>query len=122
MFIDKYGIEQCYSNGKQIHLAYCKDIFENRYSVVSNAQQQSNLNRTPTNSASQTNRNKDSQTPVSNDSTTMLKIHNENILLIDDDSQNIKIAADNGHLVYLCQENVSLVDLFNTLQEYYSKR
>ena len=27
-FIEQYGIEYCYSNGKQIHLKYCRNYFE----------------------------------------------------------------------------------------------
>jgi hypothetical protein len=30
LFIDKYGLENCFSNGKQLHLNFCKEYLEDR--------------------------------------------------------------------------------------------
>ncbi len=45
------------------------------------------------------------------------RINDSNILLIDDDIQNLKVAYDNGHLVYQVNNNMKLIDFYNFLRE-----
>ena len=77
-FVDKYGLPNCYYNGKQIHIAVVRDYFE-------------------------ASRN--------------LKILNEDIILIDDDTDNISIARKNGHLAFEVGRLFSL----NELQEFLNR-
>jgi hypothetical protein len=87
-FLEQHGIEYCYSNGKQIHLKYCRNYFE---SANNNNNKKSNKEN--------------------------LRINDSNILLIDDDVQNLKVAYDNGHLVYQVNNNMKLMDFYNYLRE-----
>ena len=82
-FIEKHGIENCYSNGKQIHLDYCRDIFE----ATKRGNKENN------------------------------QINNENVLLLDDDTQNLKLALDNGHYVFQVTSTCQLSDFFKFLKE-----
>lgn len=45
------------------------------------------------------------------------RIKDSNILLIDDDVQNLKLAYDNGHLVYQVNSSMKLIDFYNFLRE-----
>lgn len=82
-FVEEHGIESCYSNGKQIHLKFCRSIYD---------QMSKRLN-------------------IDN------RVNNENVLLIDDDLQNLRIANENGHLAYQVNNSVSLVDFLNFLKD-----
>jgi hypothetical protein len=84
--LEQNGIEACYSNGKQLHLAYCRSVFEN---VAANRP----------------------------DSYSSSKISGSSILLIDDDSQNIRLASDNGHMAFLVENDAKLSDLLVYLTE-----
>lgn len=86
-FVEEHGIENCYSNGKQIHLAFCREFFE---SLIRKFNKENSHN---------------------------FKINNDNILLIDDDLQNLKIAYENGHLAFQVNSSIQLVDFYNFLDE-----
>lgn len=45
------------------------------------------------------------------------EIMNSNILLIDDDPTNIKIAIENGHFAFQVNNNMKLVELYNYLRD-----
>ncbi len=92
-FVEEHGIESCYSNGKQAHLAYCRDFFESLIRKF----------------------NKDHNQGTS--ASASFKINNDNILLIDDDLQNLKIAYDNGHLAFQVNNSVQLEDFCTFLDE-----
>ena len=77
-FVDKYGLANCYYNGKQIHIKVVRDYFE---------------------------------------ATRNLKIQNEDIILIDDDTENIANARRNGHLAFEVGRLFSL----NELQEFLNR-
>ncbi len=77
-FIDKYGLANCYYNGKQMHIAVVREYFE---------------------------------------ATRNFKILNEDIILIDDDTDNISIARKNGHLAFEVGRLFSL----NELQEFLNR-
>ncbi len=95
-FVEEHGIENCYSNGKQIHLAYCRDFFE---SLI----RKFNKDQSGSSSSSAAN--------------SLCKISNDNILLIDDDLQNLKIAYENGHLAFQVNNSVQLEDFCSFLDE-----
>ena len=102
-FLEQHGIEYCYSNGKQIHLQYCRNYFEAHYSINSNAAMTNN----GSSSANSTSRKSNKENPI----------QNQNILLIDDDVQNLKMAHENGHMVYQVNSSMKLVDFYNYLRE-----
>ena len=101
-FLEQHGIEYCYSNGKQIHLKYCRNYFETH----TNSNNTNGTSSNP-NSASLSNRKSNKEN----------RINDSNILLIDDDIQNLKVAYDNGHLVYQVNNNMKLIDFYNYLRE-----
>lgn len=78
-FLERYGIDTCYTNGKEIHLEYCRNFFEG---------------------------------PNKKD---VNKIDNSNIILIDDDQQNIRIAINNNHFAFHVNNSTKLIDLNNYL-------
>ena len=79
-FIDKYGLANCYYNGKQMHIAVVREYFE---------------------------------------ATRNFKILNEDIILIDDDTDNISIARKNGHLAF--EVEVGHIFSLNELQEFLNR-
>jgi hypothetical protein len=85
LFLEQHGIEACYSNGKQLHLAHCRSYFENvaasKPGIFGSA----------------------------------WKINDSSILLVDDDPQNVKLAADSGHLAFQVESDAQLSDLFSYL-------
>lgn len=87
-FLDEYGVENCYTNGKQIHLDVCRKYFDSINSVNSKYTSKS-----------------------------AAKIGDASILLVDDDVQNLKIAHSNGHLAFQVNQNMQLVDLYNFLYD-----
>jgi hypothetical protein len=103
-FLQQYGIEYCFSNGKQIHLKYCRNYFESF-----NLNSPSSNNSTPT---SILNCNNESN----NKSNKENRINDSNILLIDDDIQNLNMALDNGHFVFQVNNTMKLVDFYNYLK------
>lgn len=96
-FIDQHGAEACYSNGKQIHLSYCRNFFQSQ-----------RLN----NNGTFNKMNEDGYVNTN-------FISDRSILLIDDDLQNVQLAIDNGHLGFQVQNNVKLIDFYEFLIEKY---
>ncbi len=117
-FLQQYGIENCFSQGKQIHLKYCRNFFESlNVNNINNTIKQNNsgnnlINTTNNNNSINTDNNysnvKSNKENLINDS---------NILLIDDDIQNLKLAFDNGHLVYQVNNTMKLIDFYNYLKD-----
>ena len=95
-FLMQYGIECCFSTGKQMHLNYCRSYFDSlRSSSHHNKQQQ--------------------QQQLLGVGDSVLK--DGNIMLIDDDIQNLKIAYEHGHFVFQVSTCTSLVDFYHYLKD-----
>lgn len=92
-FLEQHGIEYCYSNGKQVHLKYCRNFFESANNINSSNKKSNKEN---------------------------LRLNDSNVLLIDDDAQNLKVACDNGHFYYQVYNNMKLMDFYIYLRDQYS--
>jgi hypothetical protein len=82
-FVEEHGIENCYSNGKEIHLQFCRSRI---YEMLKRFNKE------------------------------IVNILDENILLLDDDVQNLKLANDYGHYAFQVNNSVQLVDILNFLK------
>jgi len=123
-FLQQYGIEYCFSNGKQIHIKYCRNYFE---SVNFNAAKAlaAQVEKGQNNEGNGSGNSSSSLVAANNANTTQSpnRINKENLIedssifLIDDDVQNLKLAYENGHLVFQVQPTMKLFDMYSYLKE-----
>ena len=86
LFIEQYGLEPCYTSGKQLHLNFCRNYFENAKAFIRNNNSNQSAKRTEDEAAAS--------------EPTNLKINDDSILLIDDDITNVKMGNLDFFLIF----------------------